>query len=275
MQYEATTSANQRICAPLCPILQVSYVRRINAWRMPDAWQESDSKMFLDLGRVFTPNRDEIETAILQLIPARTDERFSCVDIGAGEGWLSHRVLQRFSAAQVIALDGSSAMLARARDRLAPFGERADVRQFRLEEESWISSLPGGVRCFLSSMVLHHLDDASRWRLFRNLYRRLEPGGAMLLADVILASSEAEREYCALFWDAEVKRQSLEMTKSLLAFDQFDGDQWNVYRYPDPVDKPSRLLDQLKWLEEVGFEGVSVYWLRAGHAVFGGFKAKA
>jgi len=242
---------------------------------MSDGWQESDSKTFLDLGRVFTPRRDEIEATILKLLPAKEDERFTCVDVGAGEGWLAQRVLQRFPSAQVIALDGSQTMLARARDRLASFGSRADIREFRLEEEAWISNLPGGVRCFLSSIVLHHLDDATRWRLFRNLFRRLEPGGALLMADVIAPASEPEREYAADFWDAEVKRQALEMTKSLLAFDQFDGDQWNWYRYPDPGDKPSKLLDQLKWLEEVGFGGVSVFWLRAGHAVFGGFKAKA
>jgi len=228
----------------------------------------------MDLGRIYTPHRDEIEAAILRLIPARPDERFWCVDVGAGEGWLSQRVLQRFTAAQVIALDGSATMLARARDRLAPFGQRATVREFRLESDAWIAPLPGGVRCFLSSIVLHHLDPSTRWTLFRNLYRRLEPGGALLMADLVAPASEAEREYAAEFWDAEVKRQALEMTSSLLAFDRFEGDQWNWYRYPDPGDRPSRLLDQLKWLEEVGFEGVSTFWLRAGHAVFGGFKAK-
>ncbi len=242
---------------------------------MPGPWQESDSKTFLDLGRVFTPERDEIESAIVQLIPAAQDDTFCCVDVGAGEGWLSQRVLQRFPSARVIALDGSAAMLARARDRLAPFGQRVEVREFRLESEGWISQLPGGVRCFLSSIVLHHLEDTERWRLFRTLYRRLEPGGALLMADVVAPASEAERVYAADFWDAEVKRQALDMTGSLLAFDRFDGDQWNWYRYPDPGDKPSRLLDQLKWLEEVGFEGVSAFWVRAGHAVFGGFKAKA
>ena len=241
---------------------------------MSESWQESDSKTFLDLGRIFTPNRDEIEATMLQLIPAAEQERFWCVDVGTGDGWLSQRVLQRFPSAQVIALDGSPAMIDRARERLAPFGARADVRQFRLEEDRWISNLPGGVRCFLSSIVLHHLSNTQRWTLFRNLYRRLEPGGALLVADIVAPASAAEQEYDAAFWDADVKRQSLAMTESLLAFDRFEGDQWNWYRYPDPGDQPSRLLDQLKWLEEVGFHGVSAFWLRAGHAVFGGFKAK-
>jgi tRNA (cmo5U34)-methyltransferase len=242
---------------------------------MSSAWQESDSKTFLDLGRVFTPERDEIEAAFLHLIPARHDERFCCVDAGCGDAWLSQRVLQRFPHAQVIALDGSPTMLAMARDRLAVFGDRAEVRDFRLQDEDWILRLPGAVRCIMSSIVMHHLNDGAKWKLYRNSYRRIEPGGALLVADVIAPASESERDYAAEAWDREVKRQSQELTGSLLSFDRFDGDQWNWFRYPDPGDKPSRLLDQMKWLEEVGFEGVIAFWLKAGHAVFGGFKSKS
>jgi hypothetical protein len=47
-----------------------------------------------------------------------------------------------------------------------------------------------------------------------------------------------------------------------------------MYRYPDQdgIDKPSRLLDQLKWLEQAGFADVDVFWMQAGHALFGGQK---
>ncbi len=47
-----------------------------------------------------------------------------------------------------------------------------------------------------------------------------------------------------------------------------------MYRYPDvdDIDKPSRLLDQLKWLEQAGFADVDVFWMQAGHALFGGRK---
>ena len=47
-----------------------------------------------------------------------------------------------------------------------------------------------------------------------------------------------------------------------------------MYRYFDPedIDHPSRLFDQLKWLEQAGFADVDVYWMLAGHALFGGRK---
>ena len=59
----------------------------------------------------------------------------------------------------------------------------------------------------------------------------------------------------------------------LAAFDMFQHDQWNFYRYPDPMDKPSGVTEHLRWLEEAGFIDVDVYWLKAGHAIYGGRKA--
>ena len=44
----------------------------------------------------------------------------------------------------------------------------------------------------------------------------------------------------------------------------------NSQTFPDPMDKPSGLFEQLGWLEAAGFEAVDVYWLKAGHAIYGG-----
>jgi len=35
---------------------------------------------------------------------------------------------------------------------------------------------------------------------------------------------------------------------------------------------PYRVFDQLKWLEEAGFSAVDCFWMRAGHAIYGGYK---
>ena len=50
-------------------------------------------------------------------------------------------------------------------------------------------------------------------------------------------------------------------------------ERWNIYYHPDPVDKPSTLPEQLRWMEEAGFEGVDVFWARAGHALLGGYRS--
>jgi len=54
-------------------------------------------------------------------------------------------------------------------------------------------------------------------------------------------------------------------------------ERWNFYADPDPdpIDQPSPLIDQLRWLAEAGLSGVDVHWLKAGHAVFGGWRASS
>lgn len=54
----------------------------------------------------------------------------------------------------------------------------------------------------------------------------------------------------------------------------FRDDGWNYHADPgsDPVDMPSGLYDQMRWMAEAGMIGIDVHWLRAGHAIFSGRK---
>jgi SAM-dependent methyltransferase len=234
-------------------------------------WTEEDSRRFIDVGRIHIPWRDEVGKTILDLLPTEPEEPFTAVEIGVGGGWLSGALLERFGAARVIGVDGSPTMLAEAERLLAAFAGRFELRPFRLEDFSWLEALPGRVRCFISSLVIHHLDGEEKRRLYRALRDRLEPGGAVLIADLVAPSSERERRFMGDRWDAEVQRQSRELSGSLEAYREFVADEWNWFRYPDPSDKPSSVPEHLAWLAEAGFEGVDVFWARAGHAVYGGY----
>ncbi len=236
------------------------------------AWTEESSRQFIELGRVFTPSRDEIRDTIVSLIPAIENEPFLAVELGVGEGWLSEAILRRFPAAHVLGLDGSDSMLRATGARLRPHAGRYELRSFRLEDRDWRDQCGDDVCCFVSSLVLHHLDMEQKRELYHDLYSRLADGGALLIADVVEPRSEWERRYMARAWDVEVRRQSEVFTGTLDAYLQFVESDWNLYEHPDPLDMPSSVADHLAWLAESGFTGTSIFWLRAGHAVFGGYK---
>ncbi len=238
----------------------------------PTGWQEADSVTFIDVGRVMIPRRDEIERTIVALVPAADDELFTFVDVAAGAGWLSGAILERYPRSRALLLDGSATMLEQARRNLASFDDRLELRQFRLEDEGWIAALPTPVRCVASSLAIHHLDDAGKRDLYRNLLPALEPGGALLIADLIQPASDVSRRLAARAWDAEVRRQSLELTGALDAWELFDGDDWNIFDHPDAMDMPSAIVDHLAWLREAGYDGADVFWAYAGHAVYGAFR---
>jgi tRNA (cmo5U34)-methyltransferase len=237
------------------------------------AWQEAHSASFIDRGRIYTPDRDTLARTFVGLIPAKADASFDAVEIGHGQGWLMDAMLRAFPRAHMIGVDGSEAMRAAAATALAPHTGRFDLRPFRLEDDTWLDSLAVPVRCFVSCLVVHHLDGPGKQALFARLYRHLEPGGALLIADIVEPTSPQARQMMASSYDEVVRRQSLAFTGDLAIFEQFQADHWNLFDYPDPeIDTPSSVPKQLGWLADAGVIGVDVFWALAGHALFGGYK---
>lgn len=239
----------------------------------PTGWDEDTSRTYLDLADVAVPGRPEQVEVLLSVVPASADE-FTVVDVCCGDGTLSEALLDRFTGARVLALDGSDVMRDEARQRLARFGERADVREFALERASWGELIPDDVRCVVSSLALHHLDDAGKRDLFRALARRLEHGAALLIADIVAPASDIVRKSHRETWVRAAREQSLALTGSDSLYQRASDESWGYYDgvADDEIDTPSRLSDQLKWLEQAGFREVDCFWLRAGFAIYGGYR---
>jgi len=238
-----------------------------------EKWTESDTDLFLQYGKIFAPERNEWAKAFAELIPADKEELFTAVDLGTGGGWLAETLLSHYPNAKVIAMDGSEGMLKHTKERLEQYESRLELRQFDLYEDSWLLELQVDVKCFVSSLVIHHLELNGKQQLFHNLYRKLNAGGAVLIADVVKPASEMSRSWMGKHWAETTKKQSFDYDGSLNAYDYFTKEKWNLFDYPDdPIDKPSTLLEQLKALEGAGFSGVDVFWAKSGHAMFGGYK---
>jgi tRNA (cmo5U34)-methyltransferase len=235
-------------------------------------WSEQTSQTFIDFGRYFVPERELQIEAFCALIPA-PDQPFNILELCCGEGLLAGALLERFPTCTVHGFDGSPAMLERARQNLARYEQRFQTQLFDLADRSW-RTLDWPAQAVVSSLAIHHLDGPQKQELFRDLYGLLAPGGVLAIADVTEPASQAGAELAAKMWDEAVRQRALELDGNTDAFAYFERERWNMYRYvePDDIDKPSRLLDQLKWLEQAGFANVDVYWMRAGHALFGGQK---
>jgi len=233
-------------------------------------WHEEDSETFIDYGRYFVPDRAIQLQTICDLIPPRF-EPFQVLELCCGEGLLAEAILQQYAAATVYGLDGSAAMLARAQERLAGFNGRFHPQFFDLAAHDWRAG-PAGCHAVVSSLAIHHLDAAEKQQLFRDVYQMLMPGGVFVIADLIQPVGQFGTAVAAGAWDTAVQQQALALDGNLDAYDVFVQKEWNLFRYSDPVDKPSPLLDQLIWLQNAGFTAVDVHWLYAGHAIFSGRK---
>jgi len=239
-------------------------------------WNEGDSTTFLDFGEIFVPERAEQTETLLQLIPARSDEVFTIVELAAGGGVLAQAILERFPACHYIALDASEKMRAEMTQKLAAFHDRLTILPFLLEEQAWRTTLPSPLRCVVSSLCVHHLSDEEKQTLFRDIVEHLEPEGALLLADIIKPATPRITALFAQQYDEIVRAQSIAAHGDLSGYEHYQMLQWNYFTYdyndPNSYDKPSLLSDQLRWLREAGFTHVDCFWMQAGHAVYGGYK---
>ena len=105
---------------------------------------------------------------VVDRLDLRGDERV--LDAGCGTGRVTAALLERLPRGEVVAVDGSLAMVEQARERL---GERADVRVADLLE----LELERPVDAILSTATLHWIADHDR--LFKRLLAALVPGGRM------------------------------------------------------------------------------------------------
>jgi tRNA (cmo5U34)-methyltransferase len=235
-------------------------------------WNEDDSQEFIDHGRFFVPEREEQIATILGLIPEPGNGLL--VDLCCGEGLLSAALLERFPRARVRAMDLSPTMLEKARETCAAHADRFETRPFDLADRSW-RTFPEPAHAFVSSLAIHHLDGDGKCELFHDLAAALAPGGPLVIADLVLPATRAAQALAAQAWDEAVRRRSLELTGSLRPYEIFRDERWNLWAdpAPDPIDQPSPLFDQLRWLVEAGFTGVDVHWMKAGHAVYGGVRS--
>jgi SAM-dependent methyltransferase len=237
------------------------------------AWDEQDSATFRAIASVAVPRRDDMNAAIVAAAPFAPDAEIKILELGSGDGVLAEALLTRFPRAALTALDGSESMRREAAQRLAPFADRARVAPFDLPSLDWWDRM-FGVHLVVSSMCLHHLNDAKKQYLYKAAAERVAAGGALLVADLVEPQHPAAMTMAADRWDGLAKDQAAALGAPEL-FARFEQERWNWFRFPDPADQPSALLHHLVWLRHAGFSAVDCFWLDAGHAIFGGFKPAA
>jgi tRNA (cmo5U34)-methyltransferase len=233
-------------------------------------WREDDSATYRDLAAVAVPRRLEMLASLIALVPFSPDESARIVEIASGEGRLAAALLECFPQATLVALEGSESMRTESTVRLAPFADRARVAPFDLGTLDWWEVL-FGADVVVSSLALHHLNDAKKRYVYKAIADRISARGALLIADLIEPAHPAGRALAAEAWDANAREQA-EAIGAPDRFERFLDARWNHYRFPDPIDKPAQVFHHLVWLKHAGFAAVDCAWMFAGHAVFGAFK---
>ena len=200
------------------------------------------------------PSYHECNELMLDLIPHAPATPLRILDVGAGTGVLSALVLERFSNASLVAVDLSDQMLATCAEKLAPWKGRLELRHGAFPE----TDIGDGYDLVVSSLTLHHLSHADKRAGFAKLFDAMNPGGALLVRDVVAAATPAlDRRYAALWRD----------TVQAYGYDDMSWFDEHL-----ETDNPARVEDQIAWLDEIGFVETACHWRHLNCALFGGIK---
>lgn len=234
-------------------------------------WELSDSEAFIEYGDCFVPERAEQLDVVCSVLPT-FDQPTMIVDVGCGYGRLSGALLERFPRTRVRGIDAAQEMLDAARERLAAHGDRFETYRADIEDRVWRRD--GPLDAVVSMLAVHHLEGEQKRALFDDVLTALRPGGALLIADLVAPASSFGIELARRSWDEAVEKASLQLRGNRDAHEAFRRLGWNFYDdlLGDSIDHPSPIVEQLQWMSAAGYVDVDVYWMKAGHAIFGATK---
>ena len=173
-------------------------------------------------------HRGEGESALLEFIPPSTRR---ILDLGTGDGRLLALVRRQHRETDAVAVDFSPAMLETTHKRFAG-DSRITVVAHNMD-----LTLPdlGKFDAVISSFAIHHLVHERKRKLYTEIYKLLNPGGAFCNLEHV--SSPSERLHDEFLHAIGYTRETEDPSNKLLDFET-----------------------QLRWLREIGVGEVDCQW---------------
>lgn len=217
---------------------------------------EEEAKEFDQIILRLIPFYEEMINALVLAIPFKKASPIKVIDLGCGTGTVARRIKEEFPNARITCLDLAENMIKMAKIKMQGHDDIAyvvaDFCDFEFDKYDAV----------VSSLALHHLvTDEDKKQFYKKVFDGLSDGGVFYNADVILGSSDyLEKVYMSKWREFMSRNVSLEEIE----------EKWIPKHYEE--DRPARLIDHLKWLEDVGFVDIDVIWKYYKGAVYGGAK---
>jgi len=218
---------------------------------------EDEAPFYDEIILKLIPHYSEMVNALVSSIPFEKETPINVLDLGCGTGTISKAILEKYPNAKFTIIDISQNMLKIAEKKI---GSKSICQSHCID--FYELNLVEKYDVVTSSLALHHLiTDEDKRVFYSKIFNMLKMNGIFLNADVVLGSNEH-------FQNIYMEKWISYMNKSC-SMDDINNNWLVKYRNED---KPTRLLEQIKWLEEIGFSDVDIVWKYYNFAVYGGLK---
>ena len=143
-------------------------------------WKGNQVEIYEHKQRLVVPKKDEMLDIIVKLFPYSSDEKIKVLDVGAGKGALTERILYGFPNSIVTCLDSSQEMLRDARNQLSEFKDRVNYVQSNFNYADWNKFFSNGFEVIASAIALHYLKPQGRKRFFQQCCNMIKDDGCLI-----------------------------------------------------------------------------------------------
>ena len=222
------------------------------------------SNNYIDKSNSFLPYRKEIIEIFLSYCDyfISKNGNIKIMELGCGDGYTANKILSNNKIEKAVLIDGSNQMLMAAKERLNKFNN-IEYRHISFQDLINKQEITGKYNLIFSSLAIHHLTLEEKGKLYRLIYDLLLTDGSFINYDVVLPLSLNLEPWYLDIWKNWIENNE-QANPSLNNIPQ---------QYKDNKDNiPSSLEEQLKILNDIGFNNVDCYFKYGVFAVFGGKK---
>jgi tRNA (cmo5U34)-methyltransferase len=206
--------------------------------------------------QTFIPSYDRMIATIVHWLDGHVAAGGLVVDLGAGTGNLSVAILDALPEVRIQLVDIDPNMLDVAAARCAAHADRVERRHARFADP-----LP---RCHavVASLALHHVaSQAEKRELYAAILTALEPGGLVVVGDLLVHPEGPERRRILQDWYLHMERNGISQAEADAHFAQWAQEDHYV-----------SLPGELALIAGAGFQRPECFWRDGGLAVYGAFK---
>jgi tRNA (cmo5U34)-methyltransferase len=168
------------------------------------------------------------------------------IDLGAGTGALSERILTLLPDVRMMLLDADAEMLAKAEARMTLAGVRERVE---LMHGSFAESLPK-IHAAVASLSLHHVHDRNdKCAVYKNVLESLREGGVLVSGDAMMPEGLALAAPLRRRWAAHLVAHGDTEAQALERFAR-----WAI------EDRYFGVDEEIEMMREAGFVEIDVRW---------------